>query len=61
MRLITSISMVFMSIGLVSCGIDGGGDAERRILVPGDYATISAAVKSARPGTTIEIGPGTYH
>ena len=61
MRLITSVSMVFMSIGLVSCGIDGGGDAERRILVPGDYPTISAALESARPGTTIEIGPGTYH
>jgi hypothetical protein len=61
MRFATFASLVLASIGLVSCGVDESSDAERRISVPGDYPTITAAVSSARPGTIIEIEPGTYH
>ena len=61
MRFVTSVSIVLLSAGLVSCGSDGGSDTERRISVPVDYPTIAAAVESATPGTTIEIEPGIYH
>jgi hypothetical protein len=61
MRFVTFASLLLASIGLVSCGVDESSDAERRISVPGDYPTITAAVSSARPGTIIEIEPGTYH
>jgi len=30
------------------------------IRVPGDFATIQAAVDAARPGDTIQVGPGVY-
>ena len=59
MRFVTSVSIVLLSAGLVSCGTDGGSDTERRVSVPGDYPTITAAVESAAPGTTIEVEPGT--
>lgn len=35
--------------------------APRTLHVPGDAATISAAVADASPGDTILVGPGTYH
>ena len=45
--------------GTLSCGADES--AERVVAVPGDHATIAEAVAAAKPGTTIEIAPGTYH
>jgi plastocyanin len=40
---------------------DGDDDAKRpRIDVPGDFATIQAAVDAAEPGSTIVIAPGLY-
>lgn len=48
-------------VGLVGCGDDAGSQRGSTITVPGDHATIAAAVAAAKPGTTIEIGPGVYH
>ena len=59
MRFATFASLVIASMGLVACGNDS--DTERRISVPSDYPTITEAVKNARPGTIIEVDPGTYH
>jgi parallel beta-helix repeat protein len=33
----------------------------RRILVPGDYATIQAAINAAKPNDTVYVKPGTYN
>ncbi|BEP14426.1 hypothetical protein acdb102_27370 [Acidothermaceae bacterium B102] len=35
--------------------------APRTLHVPGDAATISAAIAAAQPGDTVVVGPGTYH
>jgi hypothetical protein len=54
------LSLALLSLASVTaCGDDGGGS--RVISVPGDHSTITEAVKEARPGDTIEIGPGEYH
>jgi hypothetical protein len=34
--------------------------AHRVLLVPGDFATIQAAVDAAAPGDTVNLGPGTF-
>ena len=46
-------------VGTASCGADDS--VERVVVVPRDFATIGEAVSNARPGTTVEISPGTYH
>jgi parallel beta-helix repeat protein len=54
---------VLSFIALITLGCDGDSTGPRRehlISVPGDFATIQAAVNDAQPNDTIEIAPGTY-
>jgi parallel beta-helix repeat protein len=50
-----------VSPGLIgSGGMDAAPQARGVIRVPGDYATIQAAVNAAAPGDTIEVASGVY-
>ncbi|MEY4158184.1 MAG: hypothetical protein RL743_679 [Actinomycetota bacterium] len=54
----TAVAVVGTTL-FVGCG--GDGSSARVIRVPNDAATITEAVDDAKPGTTIEIAPGTYN
>jgi hypothetical protein len=55
---ITTFAVAATSV-FAGCGSDGS--AARVIRVPDDAATINEAIADAKPGTTIEITPGTYN
>lgn len=54
-RIVTRILMLLAVLAL--CAAQA---AAATINVPGDYATIQAAINAASPGDTIQIAPGTY-
>jgi len=56
------VAVAAVGLWVTACGRgDADGSAGRVILVPAEMPTIAAAVAAARPGTIIEIAPGTYH
>jgi hypothetical protein len=55
--LVTGIAV--LSVGLVACTTDDDVVTDV-VAVPADAPTIVAALERARPGSTIEVSPGTY-
>jgi hypothetical protein len=47
--------------GALAAGNKAGSTGGATIEVPGDYATIQAAVNAAQPGDLILVSPGVYH
>ena len=55
------VALIAVVAGAVVAGCGSDGPAAKLIRVPDDAATIGEAVDEAKPGTTIEIAPGTYN
>lgn len=65
MKIAALFAVAVLATATVGCGSDssdgGDGPTGRIVLVPGDQATIQAAVDDAKPGDLVLIEPGTYH
>ena len=61
-RSATRVIVAALSLALLAaCGSDGTDASARVLSVPGDYATIQAAVDAGRPGDLVLVEPGIYH
>lgn len=56
--LIVALAVVFGAQAVATIDLQGGGNL---IKVPGNYATIQAAINAAAPGDIIQVRPGVYY
>ena len=54
------VALCFVLAACISTAIPKAAAGELRVGGVGNYGTISEAVKSAQPGDTVLVGPGTY-